>query len=193
MAIIEHTPLYFYHLVDKNADLKNGLLSLQYMYDHGMFRLFDKNAEKYEDRIVNGWNISKYKGKKLLTREEIIDALNTIRGPYGSSYIYFFRFPPYIKLGKKIKELSRTKDIYRIDINAADVRSIILDISYGFDMNRTDNKRLNEEYYRSVSEKDYFANYNDNIRMNFSTINHIGIAFKNGNCPRNLLEKVPWA
>lgn len=27
-------PLYFYHLVNKDADMNKGLLSLQYMYDN---------------------------------------------------------------------------------------------------------------------------------------------------------------
>jgi len=28
--------------------------------------------------------------------------------------------------------------------------------------------------------------------MNFSTLNHISISFKNGNCPLDFLEKVDW-
>ena len=29
-------PLYFYHVIDKNADIKKGILSLKYMYDNKM-------------------------------------------------------------------------------------------------------------------------------------------------------------
>ena len=57
-------PLYFYHLVDKNADMSKGIISLQYMYDNKMDDLFDKNIIKYKDRIINDWNIEKYKGKE---------------------------------------------------------------------------------------------------------------------------------
>jgi hypothetical protein len=88
-------PLYFYHLVNKDANLENGLISLQYMYDNKMYDLFDKNVLKYKDRIINDWNIDKYKNKKDLTREEYIDALNIFRGNEGCNYIYFFRYPPY--------------------------------------------------------------------------------------------------
>jgi hypothetical protein len=82
-----------------------------------MFDLFDKKVLKYEDRIINGWNIVNYKGKEKLTREEYINALNIFRGEHGSNYIYFFRYAPYRELGDKINELSKYKDIYRININ----------------------------------------------------------------------------
>ena len=82
-------PLYFYHLVNKDVDMNKGIISLQYMYDNKMYDLFDKNVEKYKDRILNDWNIEKYKGKSNLTREEYIDALNIFRGKYGTNYILF--------------------------------------------------------------------------------------------------------
>lgn len=75
--------LYFYHLVNKDADMENGIISLKYMYDNEMYDLFDKNVLKYKDRIINDWNIEKYKGRNNLTREEYIDALNIFRGMYG--------------------------------------------------------------------------------------------------------------
>lgn len=188
----ENTPLYFYHLVNKDADMSDGLISLQYMYDHKMFELFDKYTLKYQDRILNDWNIKKYKGKENLTREEYIDALNIFRGEYGSNYLYFFRYPPYKKLGNKINELSKSKDIYRININDEKVKRIINDIFYGFDMSNSDNKLLDKDYYENISEEEYFAKYNDNLTMNFSKLNHIGISFKNGNCPLEYLEKINW-
>ena len=86
-------PLYFYHLVNKDADLSIGLLSLKYMYDHGLYEEFDKYTDKYKYRIVNSWQIEKYAGRKeeSLTREEILDALNIFRGAEGTNYIYFFK------------------------------------------------------------------------------------------------------
>lgn len=184
-------PLYFYHLVNKNADMSNGIISLQYMYDKKMYDLFDKNVLKYKDRISNDWNIEKYKGKSNLTREEYIDALNTFRGKYGANYIYFFRYPPYIKLGNKINEMSKSKDIYRININDEEIQKSMTDIFYGYDMSNN-NKLLDKEWYETVSQKEYFSKYDDSLSINFSTLNHISISFTNGNCPLPFLEKIDW-
>lgn len=183
-------PLYFYHVVNKNADLSKGLLSLQYMYDNKMYDLFDKNADKYKNRIVDSWDLE-YNGRdeKTLTREEIIDALNTFRGSYGSRYIYFFRYPLYKGLGKRINNLLNTKDIYRININDEEIQKRIKDIFYGFDKSNSDNKLLDKNYYETISKKEYFKDYNDNIEMNFSMLNHISIAFENDYCPIEFLEK----
>ena len=46
---MENKPLYFYHIVDRDADLSVGLLSLKYMYDHKMFVEFDEYADKYRE------------------------------------------------------------------------------------------------------------------------------------------------
>lgn len=183
-------PLYFYHVIDKNADIKKGILSLKYMYDNKMYALFDKHSQKYINRITNDWNIEKYKGRKDLSREEIIDGLNIFRGEYGASYIYFFKYPLYDELGEKIKELLKYKDIYRIDINNEEVKKNIKDIFYGFDLSNSDNKVLDKSYYEKISEKDYFSKYNDKLNMNFSTLNHISIAFKNDFCDIKFLEKI---
>lgn len=185
-------PLYFYHLVDKNADMSKGIISLQYMYDNKMDDLFDKNIIKYKDRIINDWNIEKYKGKDNLTRSEYIDALNIFRGENGTNYIYFFRYPPYKSLGNKINELAKYKDIYRVDINNVKVKKIIKDIFYGYDMSNSDNKLLDKKYYEKISKEEYFAKYDDSLLMNFSTLNHIGISFKDGYCPRELIDKIDW-
>lgn len=185
-------PLYFYHLVNKESDISKGLISLKYMYDNKLYDLFDKNVLKYKDRILNDWNIEKYKGKSNLTREDYMDALNIIRGEYGADYIYFFRYPPYKELGKKINELSKYKDIYRIDINDPFIQKNIIDIFYGYDLSNSGNKLLDKSYYENINEQDYFSKYDDSIEMNFSTLNHIGISFKNGICPINYLEKVDW-
>ena len=185
-------PLYFYHLVDKDSDMSRGLISLQYMYDNKMFDLFDKNVSKYKDRILNDWNIEKYKGKEELTRKEYIDALNIFRGEYGSNYIYFFRYAPYKMLGNKINELSKHKDIYRININDEEIQKSISDIFYGYDINDSANKLLDKKYYENISKEQYFSQYDDSVMMNFSTLNHISISFKQGFCPLKFLEKIDW-
>lgn len=187
-----NTPLYFYHLVDKNADMSKGLLSLQYMYDHKMDDIFEKNVEKYKERITTSWNIKKYQGKPSLTKEECLDALNMFRGKNGSNMIYFFRYPPFKKLGKKIAALAQYKDIYRININDEELEKLITEIFYGYDESYSDNKVLDKKYYETVTKEEYFARYDDTIMMNFSRLNHIGISFKDGYCPLKFLEKVDW-
>ena len=185
-------PLYFYHLVNKDADLSIGLLSLKYMYDHGLYEEFDKYTDKYKYRIVDSWQIKKYAGRKekSLTREEIVDALNIFRGTEGTNYIYFFKYPPKESLGPRMKEILKYKDIYRIDINSELVKSNIRDIFYGYDGSNSDNKVLTRDYYENISEEEYFSKYDDNLKMNFAPLNHIAIAFKDDYCPITLLEKI---
>lgn len=119
-----------------------------------------------------------------MTREECIDALNIFRGKYGSNYIYFFKYPPYKNLDNKINELSKYKDIYRININDEEVQKLITDIFYGYDMSNSINKPLTKKYYENISKKEYFSKYDDTLLMNFSTLNHISVSFKNGYCPK---------
>lgn len=185
-------PLYFYHVINKDADLTKGILSLKYMHDNNLHDLFLASSEKYLERITNSWRIEKYLGrdKESLTEEEIIDALKIFRGEYGASYIYFFKYPLYEELGAKIKNLLKVKNIYRININDEEVQKSIKDIFYGYDLSNSDNKKLDKKYYETVSEKEYFAKYDDNLLMNFSTLNHISIAFINDYCPIEFLEKV---
>ncbi len=182
-------PLYFYHLIDKDADVSKGICSLQYMYDNNMYDLFDKSALKYKDRITNYWNIDKYKGRDTLSREEYIDALNIFRDKYGSRYIYFFKYPPDIRLGPRMAEILKYKDIYRININDEDVMKHIKDIFYGYNMSSSDNYLLDRKYYENISKEDYFAPYDDSLEMNFSRLNHIAIAFDNDKCDFRFLEK----
>ena len=162
------------------------------MYDHKLYNLFDKYVDKYKERIVSDWTITKYKNrcKDSLKREEILDALNIFRGKYGTSYIYFFKYPPTEKLGPKMKNLLKYKDIYKIDINNEQVQKNIIDIFYGYDKSNSDNQLLTKEYYENISEKDYFAKYNDNLILNFSMLNHIGIAFKDNYCLKDFLKKI---
>lgn len=183
---------YFYHLVPKNANIKNGLISLKYMYDHKLWDLFDENSLKYKERILHNWNIAQFQNKKTLIWKDYIDVLNIFRGDNGASAIYFFRYPPYKKLGSKIEELSKEKDIYRIDLNNQKVKEHIESIFWGFDMNEQTSKPLDRTYYKNISVNDYFSNYNDKLTMNFSHVNHISIYFKDGFCPLEFLEKVSW-
>lgn len=188
--LIELEKNYFYHLVNKDADLSKGLLSLQYMYDNNMDDMFFKYVEKYKDRITNYWNIEEYKDKENLTKEDYINALNIFRGPYGSKYIYFFKYPPYKELGPNMENILKYKDIYRIDLNNKDVLSKIEDIFYGYDLSNSDNKLLDKEYYDNVGIEEYFSKYDDNSKMNFASLNHIAISFKDGYIPIELLERV---
>lgn len=183
-------PLYFYHLVNKDININKGLYSLKYMYDNKMYDLFDKYTDKYIQRITNDWNIPKYKNKTNLTREEILDALNIYRGLNGTSYIYFFRYPPYKKLGKKMENILKYKDIYRININDEETQKYIKDIFYGYNLSNSDNKKLNKNYYEKVTKKQYFTNYNEKEEMIFKNLNHISISFIDDYCPIELLKKV---
>lgn len=182
-------PLYFYHLVNKNSDMSKGLLSLQYMYDHKMYDLFDKNVEKYKKRITTDWNLSKYKNQKELTREEYLDGLSLFRGKHGGSYLYFFRYPPYKELGKRMESILKEKDIYQINMNDEELMKHIKDIFYGYDLSHSDHSLLDKKYYEEVSRDLYFENYNDKEEMNFKNLNHIGIAFKEDFCPSRFLTK----
>lgn len=187
-----NSPLYFYHVVNKNADLSRGLLSLEYMYQHKLFDLFDGSVNKYKRRIVKDWNIAKYKNRdeESLSREEILDALKIFRGDFGTSYIYFFKYPPYKELGKKMEELLKVKDIYRININDEAVQKNIKNIFYGYENSSSDSKILNKSYYENISKEEYFSNYDDKLSMNFARLNHISIAFKDEFCPIEFLEKL---
>jgi len=182
-------PLYFYHLVNKNADMRKGLLSLQYMYNHKMYDLFDKNVEKYKKRITTDWNLSKYKNKKELTREEYLDGLSLFRGKYGGSYLYFFRYPPYKELGKRMENILKEKDIYRINLHDEEVMKHIKDIFYGYDFSHSDYLPLDKKYYEEISKDSYFQNYQDEEEMNYKNLNHIGIAFQDDFCPLPFLTK----
>ena len=183
-------PLYFYHIVNKDVDMSKGLLSLKYMYDNKMYDLFDKYVDKYKERIVNYWNIDKYKNKNTLTREEYLDGLKCYRGDNGDRYIYFFRYQPLDNLGSNMSNILKYKDIYRININDPKVKESIEEIFYGYDMSNSDNNKLDREYYEKISEEEYFSKYDDSNKMLFSTLNHIGIVFKDDYCKIDLLEKM---
>lgn len=182
---------YFYHIVDKGAEMSKGILSLKYFYDNKMYDLFDKYSEKYKHRIVNSWNIDKFKGLREsdLSREDIMEALEIFRGTFGASYIYFFKYPPFKELGSKMSELLENKDIYRININDEELMLKIEDIFYGFDESNVNKALLDRNYYENVSLDEYFSKYCDKDEMNFAKLNHIAISFTDDYCPLEFIEK----
>ena len=186
-----YTPLYFYHMCNKDADLSDGLISLEYMYKNGMTDLFIKNSDKYRDRLCNGWNIYPDKDPDDLTAKEIYEGIKKFRGKDGNKYIYFFKYPPYKELNKAFVDIYKEKDIYRIDINDPSLKKIILDIDYGYIDSNSDNDPLSVEYYESITPDDYFGHFNpDPNGPLFATLHHIGIATKTGNIPKKYLTKV---
>lgn len=187
---MNNKPLYFYHLINKNASLDPGIISLQYMYDHHLYNLFDKNVKKYHDRITKYWNIPKYANKECLTREEYLDALTIFHGLEGPNYIYFFRFPPHKELGTHMQSILNNKDIYCIDLNDPETNKYIKDIFYGYKDSHSDNELLTRKYYEEVTEEEYFKNYDDSSPMNYASLNHIAISFKDGFCPQEILTKI---
>lgn len=182
----------FYHLVPKNIKLtENGLLSLEYMYTHNMHKEFLKSTEKYRDRICNAWGIYVDKNPSDLTEEEIIKALRQFRGKDGLNTIYFFKYPPYKKLGKRMEDLLSYKKCYSIDLNDEITKAYIKSIDWGYFHSDTRNKALTKTYYENISYSDYFKDYDDNATMLFATLNHISIVPVDGYLPLHILKSVP--
>ena len=181
--------LYFYHIVDDNADISKGLLSLGYMYKHDK-SLFLKNAAKYRNRLCDSWGIYPNRDPESLTAEEIYEGIKLHRNEDNLNTIYFFKFPPYSSLHKEFERLYRCKKIYRIDINDPKVKSIIKNINYGWVDSNMNNKPLDREYYETVSIDDYFDNFDKDKWPLFSTLYHISIEVKNGYIPKSLLTRV---
>lgn len=182
-------PLYFYHMVNSDANLSKGLLSLGYMYHHDK-SLFLKNASKYRDRLCNGWDIYPGRDPKSLTAEEIYEGIKKFRKEDNLNTIYFFKYPPYSTLDKRFDRLYKYKKLYRININDPKMKSIIKNIYYGWVDSNTDNDPLDRKYYETVSPEDYFNNFDPNKGLLFSTLYHISIEVKNGYIPMRLLEEV---
>lgn len=182
---------YFYHMVPKGTNIKNGITSLRYQYDNNQIDIANKGADKYRDRLVNGWGIYPNRNPEDLSLDEIINGLDKFRGDGGSAQIYFFKYPPYKELGNKMKEILKYKDIYRIDLDDPKVKNIIEYIDWGYYFSNTDNEPMNEEYYRNVTVDQYFSEYTENTNAPlFASIPHIGIKFKNNYIPKNLITKI---
>lgn len=181
---------YWYHLVPKGTKMDLGIISPYYMNKVGMNGPLNNALDKYRDRISdkNKWGYSD-KDPEDLTKENIFEALNKFRkSNHGSAMIYLFRYPPYKKLGPNMRDILKGKDLYRIDLNRIP-KSEIEDIYYGTSMSHSDGKQLAKEDY-DISIEDYFANYDDNNPMAFSTINHIAITMKEGRIDKKYIEKV---
>jgi len=180
---------YFYHLLPKSTELNSkGLLSLEYMYNNNI-KLFNKNSFKYRDRLCNGWGIYQNKNPNELTSKEVHDGINKFRqSTDGCNQIYFFKFPPYQGLGTNMKNVLSYKKIIRIDLDDKLTKSYIKDIDWGYYMSYTGNAHLTEDYYRNISEEEYFKNYDDTNKMLFAPINHISIIPKKDYLPLHILE-----
>ena len=182
-------PLYFYHMVNSDANLSKGLLSLGYMYHHDK-SLFLKNANKYRNRLCDGWGIYPGRDPRSLTAEEIYEGIKKHRKEDNLNTIYFFKYPPYSTLDKRFDRLYKYKKLYRININDPKVKSIIKNIYYGWVDSNTDNDPLDRGYYETISPEDYFNNFDPDKGLLFSTLYHISIEVKNGYIPMRLLEEV---
>jgi len=188
--------LYFYHLVPKKANISKGLLAPYAMNKFGMEKELSFSLDKYRNRLVDtdAWNIYPNRDPKSLSNEEILNGINQFRkSEDGSKYIYFFRYPPYKELGKHMENILREKDIYRINLNDKELQKNILDISWGWIGSNTDNQAVNKKWYETIKPEKYFAGYNDNPKDGtplFAPLVHIGVAFKDGICPRKCLTKI---
>ena len=180
-------PLYFYHLAPKGIKGK-GLYSLQYLYDHKMYDLFDKYTDKYRYIICYLWGYSNKKPYEL-TREEVMKYIKRYRESDGDE-IYFFRFPPYMELNKSkyIQDLLDNKEIYRIDLNDNKTQRHIKEIYWGNTGDTTDSSELNRDYYENINQDEYFKNYR--LTSNINSLAYITVKFNNGYCPFDLLTRV---
>ena len=184
---------FFYHMVPKGTDVSKGLLAPAALSKLGMQTELDNALNKYRERMVKGWRIYPDKLPEELTTDELITGLEKFRGEGGARTIYFFRYPPTKILGKNMADILKEKDIYRIDLNDPEIQKFIDKVDWGNYLSNTDNPAYNKQWYENISEKDYFSNYDDNPANGmplFASIPHIGVAFKDGICPREFLTLV---
>lgn len=182
-------PFEFFTFYPKKEETKFGIMSLQTLYDKGEYDLFDKMVEKQIVRLINDKRIFPEITSKDLTREEILNSINTVIGEYGSRMIYFFRYIPFKLMGNKMRSFLSAHNIYRIDLNEKDDMNL-KDVWWGHYMSDMKNKELDENYYKTVIMKEYFKQYRDGLINNLSTIPHIGIATENGILPSNWFTKI---
>lgn len=98
------------------------------------------------------------------------------------NYLYLLRYPPYPELGKQTKNILQRSDIYRINLNDEEVMKNIKDINYG--------EKVNKEYYQNITSNQYFANYNDNLAIDYSHLNLVSISFNNDFYLNEFFEKI---
>lgn len=183
---------YFYHLLPKGANIQNGITSLDYQYRHNINE-FRKNSSKYRDRLCGGWKIYPGRDPKSLSDKEVYDGINMFRkSNQGCNQIYLFKYPPHRKLGSKMRNILKFKDIYRIDLNELRNDGLLSDIDFGYVDSNSDNDKLTEDWYRNVTYNDYFKKYTetDPNRLLFSYMNHISVTPKDGCIPKRYLTKI---
>ena len=188
------SPFYFYHMVPKTANMRKGLLSPYAMYHAGMEVEALNALNKYRNRLCDGWDIYPDRTPESLTLDELVAGVNKFRGgDDGCKTIYFFKYPPTKKLGPKMAAILKEKDIYRIDLNDEETKKYITNITWGWIGSNTDNSPVNREWYENITPEEYFASYKDNPKDGtplFAPLVHIGVAFKDGICPRKCLTKI---
>lgn len=184
-AAVKH-PDIWYHMVPKGSDISTGIISPEYMYRNDK-KMFGHVTDKYRGRLSHEWGIYPDKDPDELTDQEIADGLIKYRGANGLKYIYMFRYAPTPELGPNMAKTLEGKDLYAIDLNKI---PDIIEVDYGHDMSNRDNKALNRQYYDRVSQKDYFSRYDDDGKLLFASLNHIGVATRSGRIPPYAITKV---
>lgn len=179
-------PDIWYHMVPKGSDISTGIISPEYMYRNNK-KMFNHVTDKYRDRLSHEWDIYPDKDPLELTDQEIADGLIKYRGANGLKYIYMFRYAPIPELGPNMAKTLEGKDLYAIDLNKI---PDIIEVDYGHDMSNRDNKALNRQYYDRISQKDYFSRYDDDGKLLFASLNHIGVATRSGRIPPYAITKV---
>lgn len=184
--------LYFYHLISKNVKLDSkGLKTPEYVYKvENNKKLYLNMVDKYRYRLCNGWDIYPKRDPDSLAPKEIYDGINKFRDdPDGNNQIYMFRYPPSPDLGPNMREVLKDKVIYAFDILDPKNKEYIKKINWGFKDSHTGNEALTREYYENITEEEYFANYDDNAKMLFASLNHISVNPVKGYIPTSRLKK----
>lgn len=184
--------LYFYHLISKNVKLNSkGLKTPEYVYKvENNKKLYLDMVDKYRYRLCNGWDIYPKRDPDSLAPKEIYDGINKFRDdPDGNNQIYMFRYPPSPDLGPNMREVLKDKVIYAFDILDPKNKEYIKKINWGFKDSHTGNEALTREYYENITEEEYFANYDDNAKMLFASLNHISVNPVKGYIPTSRLKK----
>lgn len=184
--------LYFYHLIPKNVKLDSkGLKTPEYVYKvENNKKLYLDMVDKYRYRLCNGWDIYPKRDPDSLAPKEIYDGINKFRDdPDGNNQIYMFRYPPSPDLGPNMREVLKDKVIYAFDILDPKNKEYIKKINWGFEGSHTGNEALTREYYENITEEEYFANYDDNAKMLFASLNHISVNPVKGYIPTSRLKK----
>ena len=190
MQLVEKEPFYFYHLLPKDIRLeREGLCSPEFFYRNKLYDQYKKVTNKYRERLCDGiFNCY----PEELTVHQIYDGINIMReSSQGNNKIYFFRYLPYKALGINMTKTLNGKKAYRIDLNDGLVKRYISSIDWGYFHSNKKNRALHRHYYERVTKEDYFYDYDDNAKMIFVNLNHIGITPALTYLPLNIIDEVP--